>query len=393
MELAFTPEEKTLKKKYRHFSISSKATIAAPAVGDVVEKKKADFFYIGRKTSSIDCLIKSFDTGYAAENAENAKFILNRLKTQENSIPSVFIVDAAIDQKEISDIYHFIGEIADIASIPFIIDAANTSEEELNSIRKMEFVDEILFLTDFNSKHIFGKISFLKKVKQKAAEMNGRNTVETSVHSLHKNKSFLKRGFDIVISTGLLLACSPILVLIAVAIKLESRGPVFYVSKRAGRGYKIFDFFKFRTMYTGADLKRKDFMHMNQYTTTTTDTPVFFKINNDPRITKVGLFLRKTSLDELPQFLNVLLGDMSLVGNRPLPLYEAAALTTDEWAMRFMAPAGITGLWQIKKRGQDDMSTEERLTLDIDYAEKYSFMYDLWIMANTPSALIQKTNA
>jgi lipopolysaccharide/colanic/teichoic acid biosynthesis glycosyltransferase len=146
-------------------------------------------------------------------------------------------------------------------------------------------------------------------------------------------------------------------------------------------------------MYTGAELLRKDFMHMNQYNADPSGKSVFFKINNDPRITKVGLFLRKTSLDELPQFLNVLLGDMSLVGNRPLPLYEAAALTTDEWAKRFMAPAGITGLWQIKKRGQDEMSTEERLTLDIDYAERNNFMYDLWIMANTPSALIQKTNA
>lgn len=393
MELAFTPEEKTLKRKYRHFSISSKPTTTTATVGEVVEKKKADFFYIGRKTSSIDCLIKSFETGYAAENAENAKFILNRLRTQENSIPGVFIVDAAMDKKEIVDIYHFISELTDISTIPFIVDAAHTSQEELNAIRKMAFVDEILFLTDFNSKHIFGKINFLKKVKQKAADLHGKSTVETSVHGVLKNKSVLKRSFDIVVSTGLLLGMSPILLLIAIAIKLESRGPIFYISKRAGRGYKVFDFFKFRTMYTGADLMRKDFMHMNQYTTTSTDAPVFFKINNDPRITKVGLFLRKTSLDELPQFLNVLIGDMSLVGNRPLPLYEAAALTTDEWAMRFMAPAGITGLWQIKKRGQDDMSTEERLTLDIDYAEKYNFMYDLWIMANTPSALIQKTNA
>jgi lipopolysaccharide/colanic/teichoic acid biosynthesis glycosyltransferase len=201
------------------------------------------------------------------------------------------------------------------------------------------------------------------------------------------------RSFDVIISSLLLMAMSPILMMIALAIKIESRGPVFYISKRAGRGYKIFDFFKFRTMYTGADLLRKDYLHMNQYNSNSTEGAVFFKINNDPRITKVGLFLRKTSLDELPQFVNVLRGDMSLVGNRPLPLYEAAALTTDEWAMRFMAPAGITGLWQIKKRGQDDMSTEERLTLDLDYAAKYNFMYDLWIMANTPSALIQKTNA
>jgi lipopolysaccharide/colanic/teichoic acid biosynthesis glycosyltransferase len=86
-------------------------------------------------------------------------------------------------------------------------------------------------------------------------------------------------------------------------------------------------------------------------------------------------------------------GDMSLVGNRPLPLYEAATLTTDEWAKRFMAPAGITGLWQIKKKSQNKMTAEERINLDINYADKSNFLFDLWIMANTPSAVIQRTNA
>jgi lipopolysaccharide/colanic/teichoic acid biosynthesis glycosyltransferase len=135
----------------------------------------------------------------------------------------------------------------------------------------------------------------------------------------------------------------------------------------------------------------KDISHLNQYNASTAG-PQFFKIENDPRITKVGAFLRKTSLDELPQFVNVLLGDMSLVGNRPLPLYEAATLTTDMWAERFMAPAGITGLWQITKRGNKDMSVEERIKLDIEYVNEASFAKDLRIMMLTPTALIQKTN-
>jgi lipopolysaccharide/colanic/teichoic acid biosynthesis glycosyltransferase len=205
--------------------------------------------------------------------------------------------------------------------------------------------------------------------------------------------NILKRIFDIVVSSIALLIVSPLFLLIAMAIKIESKGPIFYISKRAGKGYKIFDFYKFRTMLVGADEKIAEFSHLNQYNAGLSEGPVFFKINNDPRVTRVGAFLRNTSLDELPQLLNVLLGNMSLVGNRPLPLYEAATLTTDDWAKRFMAPAGITGLWQIKKRGKEDMSVEERINLDIDYANKYNFAYDLWIMANTPSALFQKTNA
>ncbi len=121
--------------------------------------------------------------------------------------------------------------------------------------------------------------------------------------------------------------------------------------------------------------------------------PSFFKINNDPRVTRVGVSSGIQVWMNYHNLMNVLLGDMSLVGNRPLPLYEAATLTTDQCAQRFLAPAGITGLWQIKKRGREDMSAEERINLDIDYANKYNFMYDLWIMANTPSALIQKSSA
>jgi lipopolysaccharide/colanic/teichoic acid biosynthesis glycosyltransferase len=200
-----------------------------------------------------------------------------------------------------------------------------------------------------------------------------------------------KRIFDIAVASFLILLLLPIFLLIAAAIRLESRGPIFYNAKRAGRGFRIFSFYKFRTMVVNADKKMQEMAHLNQYNDAG-NGPKFFKISNDPRITKVGKFLRNTSLDELPQLLNVLKGDMSLVGNRPLPLYEAATLTTNEFAERFMAPAGITGLWQIKKRGKADMSTAERISLDISYARKSNLLYDIWIMANTPGALFQKNN-
>jgi lipopolysaccharide/colanic/teichoic acid biosynthesis glycosyltransferase len=143
-------------------------------------------------------------------------------------------------------------------------------------------------------------------------------------------------------------------------------------------------------MKVGADRMVTSLSHMNQYHGK--EAPVFFKVNNDPRVTRVGAFLRNTSLDELPQLLNVLKGDMSLVGNRPLPLYEACSLTTNEWADRFLAPAGITGLWQVRKRGQADMSVEERIGLDIDYAKRYNLMMDLKIILQTPKVLIQESN-
>jgi len=118
----------------------------------------------------------------------------------------------------------------------------------------------------------------------------------------------------------------------------------------------------------------------------------FFKLKDDPRITKVGKLLRNTSIDELPQLFNVLIGDMSIVGNRPLPLYEAEKLTTDKYALRFLAPAGITGLWQVEKRGKGEMSEEERLMLDNTYAKNHSFLNDMRLIMKTIPALFQKEN-
>jgi lipopolysaccharide/colanic/teichoic acid biosynthesis glycosyltransferase len=321
---------------------------------------------------------------------ENAKAELMRsLENDNNIIPEVIFCDVSFDIADLRNFRQFLNNNPVLSSIPFILDGSGSSEKDLNYYRRNKLLDEIVFLNNFHQKNIFGKIQFLKKVKSSQVEYNQQRDVQSSSAVQY----FLKRSFDIAVSLTILILLSPLFLLVALAIKLESRGPVFYIAKRAGKGYKIFDFYKFRTMEIGADEKINDFSHLNLYAEGRANGPVFIKINNDPRITRVGSFLRNSSLDELPQLLNVLLGDMSVVGNRPLPLYEAETLTTDEWAKRFMAPAGITGLWQIKKRGKEDMSAEERISLDIDYADNYNFVYDLWIMAQTPSALIQKTNA
>jgi lipopolysaccharide/colanic/teichoic acid biosynthesis glycosyltransferase len=244
-----------------------------------------------------------------------------------------------------------------------------------------------------------------------------------------------KRAFDLFFSGMALLFLSPIFLLIYILVRLESKGPVFYYSLRVGTGYKVFKFYKFRSMYVNADQRLKDLKHLNQYDSgSATSEPVsetgvflcdecrgvgkcqyplytdkiswcekeyinskkanagsaFFKLKNDPRITKIGNFLRNTSADELPQLWNVFIGDMSIVGNRPLPLYEAEKLTTDKYAMRFYAPAGITGLWQVEKRGKGDMSEDERLMLDNMYAKNHSMRNDLRLILKTIPALLQK---
>lgn len=197
-----------------------------------------------------------------------------------------------------------------------------------------------------------------------------------------------KRVFDFVSSGIALVVLSPLLLLVALAIRLESKGPILYKSKRVGTGYKIFNFYKFRTMRLGADKEIEELSAFNQYGTN--GKAAFVKIKNDPRITKLGHFLRNTSIDELPQLYNVFKGDMSLVGNRPLPLYEAEMLTSNEWTQRFLGPAGLTGLWQISKRGKNEMSDYERKKLDNFYATHHSFWLDIKIILGTFPALLQK---
>ena len=230
------------------------------------------------------------------------------------------------------------------------------------------------------------RIAFLTMFKR---EMDACKTEEQENLAIPFAAS--KRAFDILLASLAILALSPLLIFIALLIKFESRGSVIYRSKRVGTGYHVFDFYKFRSMYKDADQRLKDLQHLNQYHDGDTGG-LFKKFNNDPRVTKIGKLIRKTSLDELPQLFNVLKGDMSIVGNRPLPVYEAELLTRDDWARRFLAPAGLTGLWQVTKRGKTDMSTEERIRLDVTYAERHSFWYDFKIILKTPFAVIQEEN-
>lgn len=279
---------------------------------------------------------------------------------------------------------------------------------------------------------------------------------ESSKHKILKFKIPLwKRLFDIIFSSIAIILLSPVFILTAIAIRLESKGPILFKSKRVGTNYTVFNFLKFRSMYADAERRLKELSKdHNQYAEKDTDQKeeadkqknitaplgdeaeqemltmgmesgmmigdeevmligdnyvvaesefnkkreeennnAFVKIENDPRITKVGRFIRKYSIDELPQLFNILRGDMSIVGNRPLPLYEAEKLTVDTSIDRFMAPAGLTGLWQVEERGKGgNMSAEERKQLDITYGQTYNFMLDMKIIFRTLFAFIQKEN-
>lgn len=312
--------------------------------------------------------------------------------------------------------------------IPFFL-IANRLNDSLNKICIDAGVADI-FASPVKKEHLETKINFLLK-NWKAMQDKVRPA------SIPEYKTpLIKRIFDIFFAGLALIALSPLFLVVIIIMKIESRGPVFYYSLRVGTGYHTFRFYKFRTMYVNADKRLKDLKHLNQYSgkedvakalvddvlcdqcilsgtscqrllfadnnawcekhyirhRKSLSGATFFKLKNDPRITKIGKILRNTSIDELPQLWNVLTGDMSIVGNRPLPIYEAEKLTTDKYALRFKAPAGITGLWQVEKRGRGEMSEEERLMLDNAYAERHSFASDIKLILKTIPALLQKEN-
>ena len=226
------------------------------------------------------------------------------------------------------------------------------------------------------------QIMFLHELKHQVEEP----VISTETYRIPRGK----RLFDIVFASAVLIASSPFWITIAALVKLTSKGPIIYKSKRVGTGYQVFDFLKFRSMVQDADAQRDAMRELNNYAGEDKGQQVFLKVKNDPRVTRIGKIIRKTSLDELPQMLNVLRGDMSIVGNRPLPLDEAECLTSDAWSARFLAPAGITGLWQTCPEGKDNLPPEQRIALDIQYAETLSAMTDLKIISKTLPAMIQR---
>ncbi|MBX9807939.1 MAG: sugar transferase [Flavobacteriaceae bacterium] len=367
------------------------------------------------------------------ENSIQATNYLN-----SNKPPEAIICNYNLPGNNGLFLFDWIKEHAEYNVIPFIL-LAKEFNSDLYKLAFKKRVDDFYVTSVTNPEDILRRIEFLCKHK-KASTI--AKLPETNDETYRMPLS--KRIFDVFVASSVLLVASPFLLLILLAIKFESKGKVYYISKRVGR--KTFDFYKLRSMRTGSDeLLKKLAKEKNQYNTvqkpannlldmpcprcsklpegetcspvmyidtheicdywfnvqkieTAKNNSTFVKIVDDPRVTRVGKFIRNTSIDELPQLINVIKGDMSIVGNRPLPVYEAEMLTADSLSKRFLAPPGITGLWQVELRGKGgNMSEEERMRLDNEYADhfkgdNYSFWYDIKLILRTIPALLQKNS-
>ena len=384
------------------------------------------FIYIGRDSKTIE-LFSRLNVGvfYAVPNCSKAIKAVDKIREKYDIALFFEQVDLS---KDIADIRYMRKKYPGLYMV-LVMDSL--SKEEAAQYLKAGINNTIKF--EMTHEPITDLSTYLKRRKEqkiKDLQLKAQNIKAFRL-------PLWKRIFDILFSGMAILCLSPLLIFTALAIRLESKGAVIYKSKRVGSNYQIFDFLKFRSMYTDADKHLKDFNALNQYQQEEEEEPdiwgedidtdmneegdeeeillvsddfviseedyihkkskeksnAFVKLENDPRITKIGRFIRKYSIDELPQLFNILKGDMSIVGNRPLPLYEAELLTSDEHIDRFIGPAGLTGLWQVEKRGEaGKLSAEERKQLDITYAKTFSFWLDIKIILKTVTAFIQKEN-
>jgi lipopolysaccharide/colanic/teichoic acid biosynthesis glycosyltransferase len=388
--------------------------------------------YIGNSKENIVLLNKITNISFTV--AENTLKAVHFLQSAQG--PDAIICEGFIPGGDGISMFEWVRKNPSYNAIPFIM----LVEEFKEGLFKTSFskkVDDFYASPLPEAQDLAERIQFLCNFRKKTVV-----SVPTDTKELRYKMPLSKRIFDIAVSSGALILLSPLLLMVILAIRMESKGKVYYISKRVGR--KTFDFYKLRSMRSGSDSElSKLAKEKNQYNSSQkqaeidfslpcprcsklpdgkTCSPVlhisdqnicdywynfqkkeisksksaFVKIVDDPRITKVGKIIRNTSIDELPQLINVLKGDMSIVGNRPLPVYEAELLTMDAMSKRFLAPAGITGLWQVELRGRGgNMSEDERKRLDNEYADhfvgdRYSFWYDIMLILRTVPALFQK---
>lgn len=278
--------------------------------------------------------------------------------------------------------------------------------ENLPSFLRHKVVDEVVLALPVRSFHldsstlaelceqqgiilrILSDLFNLKATRSRAEDIEGASLITHYVGTPEGWPQIVKRMMDFTVSLFLIVLLGPMLLLVAALIKLTSPGPVLFVQDRVGYNKRVFHIYKFRTMIVKAEEKLREIEHLNEVT-----GPVF-KIKNDPRLTPIGKFLRRTSIDELPQLFNVLRGHMSLVGPRPLQLRDYDLFTKDceDWQRcRFSVRPGITCLWQIS--GRSSMPFEKWMELDLQYVRKWSLRLDCEILARTIPAVLKGSGA
>ena len=270
--------------------------------------------------------------------------------------------------------------------------------ERLRELTRLHFIDEVVIAQAMPTEKVIGLLEEarelgvdIRAISGLYGELTAVATIEYlgvyPVASLHRSNSkifalFFKRVFDILFSSMALIAAFPLMLVIAAAVRLDSPGPIFYVSDRIGKRGRVFPCFKFRTMVQDAEKRKKELAALNER------DGILFKMTNDPRITRFGHMLRKYSLDELPQLFNVLRGEMSLVGPRP-PIASEVEKYELEHFRRLAVMPGLTGLWQIQAR--QDGSFAKYIELDTAYVEHWTFWLDIKILVRTAHVVIRGT--
>ncbi len=242
-------------------------------------------------------------------------------------------------------------------------------------------------LTRTIAEEFFIHFAMLKSLNRLAFVTNG-HIMPVIIHNIYGVNRRLKRMIDFLLSLIVLAIMSPVFIFICLIIKIDSPGPIFFGQKRPGKFLKYFKLLKFRTMYQNAEEKLNEMLNNNK--TLRQEYESSFKLKDDPRITKVGKLLRKLSLDELPQLINILRGEISFVGYRPI-LIDEIERRLKKTPLIFHVLPGATGRWQIS--GRSDMNYEERMLTDLNYIRNWSFIEDLKILCKTPKVLLSKKGA
>jgi exopolysaccharide biosynthesis polyprenyl glycosylphosphotransferase len=276
--------------------------------------------------------------------------------------------------------------------------------EELPQLMSTEIIDEVAIALPIKSHysqieravglleeqgitaHVLSDLFPQKLARALSVDFDGMPIVTLGCVPPFSWRTEAKRLIDLSVSVIMLIVSAPVLLLAVIAIKMDSAGPVFFIQQRVGFNKRRFPMIKFRTMTIDAEARMKEVEHLNEKQ----GTPVF-KIKNDPRITRVGRWLRKTSIDELPQLINVLLGDMSIVGPRPLAVRDADRMEETWQKRRFSVKPGLTCLWQVS--GRSNLSFEQWMELDLEYIDHWSLGLDMAIVLRTIPAIVSARGA